>query len=230
MARISTYTQDPTVSGDDRLVGTSSDGTTKTYTLNSIAKHFTDSNAVAITGQQNMKMVTAASDLGDGVFFLNNYAGDGLALEDISVINISKNNSQGQDIETLLREMFSNKIKISSTTNPANYATLQVDDINNHSSLTDYLTISVSNGDGYGTLSTDENYSFVEVVDSSKSYVHTQDTNSAVWSIEHNLDKYPSVTIVDSGDNILYTEVEYIDKNNLEIRFVASTSGKAFIN
>ena len=61
-------------------------------------------------------------------------------------------------------------------------------------------------------------------------YVHRQDMLSNTWEVEHNLDKYPSVTIVDSGDNILYAEVEYIDTNNLEIRFVASTSGKAYLN
>ena len=61
-------------------------------------------------------------------------------------------------------------------------------------------------------------------------YTHRQDMLSKVWAVEHNMNKYPSVTIVDSGDNVLYAEVEYIDKNNLEIRFVASTSGKAYLN
>lgn len=61
-------------------------------------------------------------------------------------------------------------------------------------------------------------------------FVHRQDMTSSVWEIEHNLNKYPSVTVVDSGDNVLHTEVVYIDKNNLEVRFVASTSGKAYLN
>ena len=58
----------------------------------------------------------------------------------------------------------------------------------------------------------------------------TQEVISKVWEIEHNMNKYPAVTIVDAGGNVLYTEVEYIDKNNLEVRFVASTSGKAYLN
>ena len=61
-------------------------------------------------------------------------------------------------------------------------------------------------------------------------YVHRQDMTSNTWEIQHNLNKYPSVTVVDSGDNVLHTEVVYIDKNNLEVRFVASTSGKAYLN
>ncbi len=61
-------------------------------------------------------------------------------------------------------------------------------------------------------------------------FVFSQEVVSRVWEVEHNLNKYPSVTIVDAGGNILYTEVEYIDKNNLEVRFEASTSGKAYMN
>lgn len=61
-------------------------------------------------------------------------------------------------------------------------------------------------------------------------FVFTQEVISKVWEIEHNMNKYPAVTIVDAGGNVLYTEVEYIDKNNLEVRFVASTSGKAYLN
>lgn len=230
MARISSYTQDASVASDDRLVGTSSDGTTKTYTLSSIAKHFTESNSVSVNGQQNLKFITGSESIGDGSFFLNNFSGDGSNIADITTVSISKNTSKGQDIETLLREMFADKIKIASTSNPAVYATFQVDDISQHPTYQDFLQISISNGSGYGTLLSDDNYSFVEIFESSKTYVHTQSENSTTWEVEHNLDKYPSVTVVDTGDNILYTEVEYIDKNNLEIRFVASTSGKAFIN
>lgn len=57
-----------------------------------------------------------------------------------------------------------------------------------------------------------------------------QEQNSDEWQIEHNLNKHPSVTIVDSGDNIVYAEVEYTDLNNLIIRFNGATSGKAYLN
>ena len=61
-------------------------------------------------------------------------------------------------------------------------------------------------------------------------YVHNQEIVSKIWTVEHNLNKYPAVSVVDSGDNVLYTEIEYIDKNTLEVRFEASTSGKAYMN
>ena len=62
------------------------------------------------------------------------------------------------------------------------------------------------------------------------SFIFSQNSNADVWEVEHNLDKYPSVTIVDSGDNIVYAEVQYVDSNNLTIRFNGATSGKAYLN
>lgn len=63
-----------------------------------------------------------------------------------------------------------------------------------------------------------------------KTYIHTQSSASAVWEIQHNLDKYPSVTIVDSGNNVVIGEVVYIDKNNVRVTFNAAFSGKAYMN
>ena len=61
-------------------------------------------------------------------------------------------------------------------------------------------------------------------------FVFAQEQNSDEWVIEHNLNKHPSVTIVDSGDNIVYAEVEYTNLNNLIIRFNSANSGKAYLN
>jgi len=61
-------------------------------------------------------------------------------------------------------------------------------------------------------------------------YVHAQNENSETWTVEHNLNKYPSVMVIDSGNNVIYTEVQYRSINTLEIRFNGATSGKAYMN
>lgn len=63
-----------------------------------------------------------------------------------------------------------------------------------------------------------------------KSYVFTQATASDTWEIKHNLYKYPSVSIVDTGDNIVYGDVEYIDINTCVCHFSTPFSGKAYLN
>lgn len=63
-----------------------------------------------------------------------------------------------------------------------------------------------------------------------KAYVFIQATASDTWEIKHNLYKYPSVSIVDTGDNIVYGDVEYIDINTCVCHFSAPFSGKAYLN
>ena len=63
-----------------------------------------------------------------------------------------------------------------------------------------------------------------------KSFEFTQATAASVWNIKHNMNKYPSVSIVDSGGNVIYGDVEYIDLNNCVCHFSAPFSGKAYLN
>lgn len=61
-------------------------------------------------------------------------------------------------------------------------------------------------------------------------YEHTQAVASATWVINHNLGKYPSVTIVDSGGNEWITDIEYNSLNQCTARFSAAFGGKAYCN
>jgi hypothetical protein len=63
-----------------------------------------------------------------------------------------------------------------------------------------------------------------------KNYIHTQSSASNTWTITHNLKKYPSVTIVDSGNNSVVGEIEYTSLDVVTLRFNASFSGKAYFN
>jgi hypothetical protein len=63
-----------------------------------------------------------------------------------------------------------------------------------------------------------------------KTFVHHEMSAALVWNITHNLDKYPSVTVVDSADTLVYGDVDYIDTNNLTVTFTASFAGKAYLN
>jgi hypothetical protein len=60
--------------------------------------------------------------------------------------------------------------------------------------------------------------------------IFTQSSPSASWSIAHNLGKFPSVDVVDSGGNVLMPDILYVDLNNITVNFGAATSGKAYIN
>ncbi len=63
-----------------------------------------------------------------------------------------------------------------------------------------------------------------------KNYTFTQSTPASVWTINHKLDKFPSVTVMDSAGTKVFGDVEYIDENTCIVRFNYAFSGKATLN
>ena len=61
-------------------------------------------------------------------------------------------------------------------------------------------------------------------------FVFTQGIPSATWNITHNLGKFPSVSVVDTADQLMYGDTEYFNENSLTITFSAPFSGKAYLN
>lgn len=67
-------------------------------------------------------------------------------------------------------------------------------------------------------------------IPSDKTYIYIQATPSTTWNINHNLGKFPSVSVVNINNVLLYGQVTYIDSNNITIEFSAGFSGKAYMN
>lgn len=57
-----------------------------------------------------------------------------------------------------------------------------------------------------------------------------QGVPAAVWSIKHDLGKYPSVFCIDSAGDQVEGRVEYPDRNNVVVTYSAATSGEAYLN
>jgi len=75
---------------------------------------------------------------------------------------------------------------------------------------------------GDGTVNT--------LVNENKSYTHNQISPASEWAITHNLGKYPSVDVVDSGGNLVIGDVEFINSNKIVINFNAAFAGTAYLN
>jgi len=65
---------------------------------------------------------------------------------------------------------------------------------------------------------------------SDPTYTHTQGSASATWTITHNLNRFPAVTVVDSGNSEIIPNVVYTNANTLVVSFDSPTSGKAYLN
>ena len=76
------------------------------------------------------------------------------------------------------------------------------------------------------TLAVSTNLAYV----GSPTFTFNQASPSATWNITHSLDRYPAVSVVDSAGTVVIGEVQYIDSNNLIVRFSSAFAGKAYLN
>ena len=66
-------------------------------------------------------------------------------------------------------------------------------------------------------------------------FTHNQNSTSNTWVITHNLNRFPSVTVVDSANTIVIGTVVYNSNKQLTITFFSggdalAFQGKAFLN
>ena len=61
-------------------------------------------------------------------------------------------------------------------------------------------------------------------------FIFEQAVAATTWDINHNLGKFPSVTVINNNNIVINGEVTYIDNNNVQLNFSAGFSGKAYLN
>jgi hypothetical protein len=64
-----------------------------------------------------------------------------------------------------------------------------------------------------------------------KTFVFEQGIASDTWVIEHNLNKHPSVTVVDSSGYVrIPNDIKYDNENQVTVYLISAFTGKAFLN
>lgn len=63
-----------------------------------------------------------------------------------------------------------------------------------------------------------------------ENYIHDQQVASTTWTVNHNMNKYPSVNVVDTANDEVTGDVKYNSLNQITISFTAAFSGKAYLN
>jgi len=61
-------------------------------------------------------------------------------------------------------------------------------------------------------------------------YYHVQSSANSTWTIYHNLNFYPNVTVLNSSNQTIEADIQYLDANSVRIVMNASTSGKAYLS
>ena len=65
----------------------------------------------------------------------------------------------------------------------------------------------------------------------SSTYTFTQAGASSAWVVTHNLNRYPSATVINSANDVIIGDIKYNSANQLTITFTTGpNSGKAYLN
>ena len=232
MARIKLYPNDTAITGGDKLVGTdvAGDNITKNFLIEDLAQYFeqtgnslfqynfagTYSNEVIASGDYRYQVDPSAPTV-------YNWA-------QITGIAISRYNRNGEDVTPMVPLLINQVIKITdiATSENLGYGLYQV---------TSSTTLSGGNAflltlNFKGAASTVGNgvIAIAPFGTEGYEYTFTQSAAAATWTINHNLDRFPSVTTVDSAGSIINGAITYTDSNTITVVFTSATSGKAYLN
>jgi hypothetical protein len=228
MARISSYPRDLQVNDGDAWIGTEqSNRLTRNFTAAAVAEYLNIKGKISISGQMVFKFSNVPTLSGE-------FTGpaDGDLMTSFTTVNISGIDSSGQEVAPFMNYLVGNNILINEQNKISQFG---------HYKITSYTLqgdgtydLALTNIGGNGAVVLDKHYDFAAFTISSgledKNFVFTQGVPSTTWTIQHNLNKKPSVTSVNNNDIQVYGKVTYIDNNNLIINFSAGFSGKAYMN
>ena len=65
---------------------------------------------------------------------------------------------------------------------------------------------------------------------SSTTTIFNQSSASTTWNITHTMEKFPSVTVVDSSESVVIGEITYNSNSSITLTFASAFSGKAYLN
>ncbi len=228
MARISSYPRDREVQDQDAWIGTeSSNRVTRNFTAQAVADYLNIKGKISISGQMVFKFSDVPTLEGE-------FTGpvDGSALTAITTMQISGIDSSGQNTVAFMQYLVNNDVLISEQNNIDEFGHFK---ITGYTALGNNLyTLDLTNIGGNGSLDLNKYYDFATFTISSgvgdKNFVFNQAVASATWTVQHNLNKFPSCTMVLGTGQQGYGDVTFIDENNLTITFAGAESGKAYIN
>lgn len=66
--------------------------------------------------------------------------------------------------------------------------------------------------------------------DGATTFTFIQDVVATVWTITHDLNRFPSLTLVDTAGDEMETDFRYVDANNVEVTFKIAAAGTAYLN
>ena len=235
MARISTYPIDTDVVGTDILVGTDVStgraGSTKNFTVDSLSAYV--KGKVAVAGQMRYKY-TAAVEGSLGTFSLPTGGVNNKSFSSITSLVIAVQDRTPQNVVKFLEYLVGSDIYIGKQDDISVLGHYKVTAYAISGGNTNFYDLTLTFIGGNGSLQIESIYEIINFVKASAAgdlnFVFTQAVPAVTWTVTHNFGKFPSVSIVDTNDQEVFAQVDYVDVNSLTITFAEAQAGKAYIN
>jgi hypothetical protein len=230
MARISSYPRDLDIVDDDAWIGTeSSNRLTRNFTAAAVAKYLNIKGKISISAQMVFKFVLQAIPA-NGEF---SGPADGSNMGSITTLEVSGLDASGQNTVQFMEYLVNNDILISKQNDISTFGHFTIDSYTSNGGVYT-LALTLVGGGSNGVISENVFYDFAVFTLSSgladKTFEYQQVTPSTTWNIAHNLGKFPSITVIDTGDTVVTGQYTYIDNNNVTLTFSAAFAGKAYLN
>ena len=230
MARISSYPRDLDVNDGDAWIGTeSSNRLTRNFTAAAVAKYLNIKGKISISAQMVFKFVLTAIPA-NGEF---SGPADGSNMGDITTLEVSGLDASGQNTVQFMEYLVGNDILISKQNDISAFGHFTIDSYTSNGGVYTLALTLVGSGSN-GVISENAFYDFAVFTLSSgladKTFEFTQGTPATTWNIQHDLGKFPSITVIDTADTVVTGQYEYIDNNNVTLTFSAGFAGKAYLN
>ena len=226
MARINSYPRDLEVQDQDAWIGTeSSNRQTRNFTAASVAKYLNIKGKISISAQMVFQF-TDTTPPPAGKF---SGPTNGSPIANITTMEISGTDVSGQNTVQFMEYLVGNNILISEQNDISLFGHFTIDSYTLNGTA---YTLNLTNIGGNGNLDINKFYDFAVFTLSSpdKTFEFDQGQPATLWTIQHNLNKFPSVSVVNNNNVVINGEITYIDNNNLTCTFSAGFSGKAYLN
>lgn len=239
MAKISTYALDTDIRGGDKLIGTDGGAAnaTKNFTIDRVAD-FLNTTKIETTSIRYKYQDVGIHDVREpGTISFPSSQGATVPFNSFNSMILSGQTQQGKQVDGYYSSALTGSIVLlSNAENPTNWAVYKwIQSEENPEAGDNFYTIQLELVNSVGALQKNKDYfitmlmyDYVEFGD--KTYQYNQYIPSSIWNVNHGLNKKPAVSVVDSAENVVFGEVEYIDDNNVRITFSGAFSGKAYFN
>jgi hypothetical protein len=234
MARIKTYSNDTVVVANDKWIGSDSQArfATKNFTAQSVADFINQKGNQLQSLRYRYKSTPPRNP---GTISFNPYKANNVPFSSITSWVLSDSQATSpEDVSSFYSSpLVGSDVLVTQCADITQWAIYEWDSVTEVPNEKLFSNIGLSYRSGAGGLINDEDY-FISLLSyagtGDLSFTYVQGVASTTWNIEHNLGKFPSITVIDTANTVVTGEYTYNDINNVTLTFSAGFAGKAYLN